>query len=169
MLLKKTLTLISIIIAILLTGCSSNGDSDIKNDVSKALGVDVSSAEISESIDTHGGFHGDGTTFVSMEITDEATAEKIKTEWNELPLTENLTALVYGVKEDTSSIGPYVTEDGETLFPQIENGYYYFNDRHSESNDGSDDADVLNRHSFNFIISIFDTDTNRLYYCKFDT
>lgn len=140
-------------------------------DISEMIGIEISDEDMNmiNHIETHGGFHGDGTTFYSMEITDENTVEEIKSEWNELPLTDNLTALVYGVKEDTSSIGPYITEGGETLFPKIENGYYYFYDRHSESKDSSDDADVLNRPSFNFIIAIFDTDTNRLYYCKFDT
>ena len=84
-------------------------------------------------------------------------------------MTENLTALVYGLKDETSSIDPYISEDGEALFPKVENGYYYFYDRHSESKDHFDDTNVLSRHSFNFVIAIFDTDTNRLYYSKFDT
>lgn len=43
------------------------------------------------------------------------------------------------------------------------------NRRHSESTDHFDDTNVLDRHSFNFVIAIFDTDTNRLYYSRFDT
>lgn len=140
-------------------------------DISEMIGIEILDEDMNmiNHIETHGGFHGDGTTFYSMEITNNDTVEEIKSEWKELPLTENLTALVYGLEDETSSIGPYISEDGEALFPKVKNGYYYFYDRHSDSKDHFDDTNVLARHSFNFVIAIFDTDTNRLYYSKFDT
>jgi len=151
-----------------LSACGTNENKPVL-EISEMLDINISDEKMINHTETHGGFHGDGTTFYSMEITEESTIEEIKSEWKELPLTENLTALVYGLEDVTSSVGPYISEDGETLFPEVENGYYYFYDRHSESTDHYDDTNVLARHSFNFVISIFDTDTNRLYYCKFDT
>ena len=148
-----------------------NNDNKPLFDISEMIGIEILDEDMNmiNHIETHGGFHGDGTTFYSMEITSNDTVDEIKSEWKELPLTENLTALVYGLEDETSSIGPYISEDGEALFPKVENGYYYFYDRHSESKDHFDDTNVLARPSFNFVIAIFDTDTNRLYYSKFDT
>ena len=161
---KKILTFITVLIMMLtLVACSitDNGNIEINN-LSEVLNIEISQESIVEKKDTENGF-------MSMKITDTKTVEEIKSEWKELPLTENLTALVYGLEDETSSIGPYISEDGEALFPKVENGYYYFYDRHSESKDHFDDTNVLSRHSFNFVIAIFDTDTNRLYYSKFDT
>ena len=166
---KKIICLILILEAVLLSACGSKDSIEPTLDISKMIDIEIKDHNMINHIETHGGFHGDGTTFYSMEIVNNDTIEEIKSEWKEMPLTENLTALVYGLKDETSSIGPYISEDGEALFPKVENGYYYFYDRHSESKDRFDDTDVLDRHSFNFIIAIFDTDTNRLYYSKFDT
>lgn len=146
-----------------LVACSitDNGNIEINN-LSEVLNIEISQESIVEKKDTENGF-------MSLKITDTKTVEEIKSEWKELPLTENLTALVYGLEDETSSIGPYISKDGVVLFPEVENGYYYFYDRHSESTDHFDDTNVLDRHSFNFVIAIFDTDTNRLYYSRFDT
>ena len=161
---KKTISFIMIAALIFtLSACGTN-DNNKKTilDISDMLDIEISQESVI-------GMQNDDNGFVSLEITDTNTVDEIKSEWKELPLTENLTALVYGLEDETSSIGPYISEDGEALFPKVENGYYYFYDRHSESKDHFDDTNVLSRHSFNFVIAIFDTDTNRLYYCKFDT
>lgn len=152
-----------------LVACNSSENDKPIAEISEMLDINISDENMINHIETHGGFHGDGLTFYSMEITDEDIVEEIESEWRSLPLTENITALVYGIKNESSSIGPYISEDGEALFPNVENGYYYFYDRHSESTDHYDDTDILDRHSFNFVIAVFDTDTNRLYYSKFDT
>ena len=161
---KKTISFIMIAALIFtLSACGTN-DNNKKTilDISEMLDIEISQESVI-------GKQNDDNGFVSLEITDTNTVDEIKSEWKELPLTENLTALVYGLEDETSSIGPYISEDGEALFPKVENGYYYFYDRHSESKDHFDDTNVLSRHSFNFVIAIFDTDTNRLYYSKFDT
>lgn len=161
---KKTISFIMIAALIFtLSACGTN-DNNKKTilDISEMLDIEISQESVI-------GMQNDDNGFVSLEITDTNTVDGIKSEWKELPLTENLTALVYGLEDETSSIGPYISEDGEALFPKVENGYYYFYDRHSESKDHFDDTNVLSRHSFNFVIAIFDTDTNRLYYSKFDT
>ena len=169
---KKTISFIMILTMIFtLSACGTKESKKPQFDISEMIGIEILDEDMKmiNHIETHGGFHGDGTTFYSMEIINDDTIEEIKSEWKELPLTENLTALVYGLEDETSSIGPYISEDGEALFPNVENGYYYFFDRHDESEDHFDDVNVLSRHSFNFVIAIFDTDTNRLYYSKFDT
>ena len=161
---KKTISFIMIAALIFtLSACGTN-DNNKKTilDISEMLDIEISQESVI-------GMQNDDNGFVSLEITDTNTVDEIKSEWKELPLTENLTALVYGLEDETSSIGPYISEDGEALFPKVENGYYYFYDRHSESKDHFDDTNVLARHSFNFVIAIFDADTNRMYYSKLDT
>ena len=161
---KKMVTFITVLIMMLtLVACSITDNENVEiNNLSEVLNIKISQESILEKKDTENGF-------ISLKVTDTKTVEENKSEWKELPLTENLTALVYGLEDETSSIGPYISKDGVALFPEVENGYYYFYDRHSESTDHFDDTNVFDRHSFNFVIAIFDTDTNRLYYSRFDT
>lgn len=54
-------------------------------------------------------------------------------------------------------------------FPPVQNGCYYFEDRHSRSADPHSDSGLFQRHSFNVTFALYDADTQTLYYCKFDT
>ena len=49
--------------------------------------------------------------------------------------------------------------------PQIEHGYYYFLNKQTNNQD----TDVLNSPSLNFVIAMFDSDSNTLYYFELDT
>lgn len=164
-----------------LTGCAGVGISGfvkqedlLKLSISTELSIDCDSADITYSYDSHGGFHGDGTSFYQLNFPDDSIVDDISKSagWSELPLTENLTALVYGNQIGDCLYEPSIIKDddpGHPLFPQIENGYYCFIDRHSESTNTKDDTDVLNRYSENFTIAIYDTDSDTLYYSKLDT
>jgi hypothetical protein len=155
---------------LLFSGCQSG--TSTRDQWLYALGIDPSSATVVESSDSHSGFHGDGLLFAQISIADDSVGAILsqRDEWKPLPLAENLTALAYGITTETSQTGPYLTnEANEPVFPEIQNGYYYFEDRHSQSTDPYDDADVLGRNSFNFTLAIYDTDTNTLYYAEFDT
>lgn len=154
----------------ILVGCQSNNSFQSK--MSNTLGIDVSKGTEIAHNDSHGGFHGDGMTFVSISFSDNAILSQIleNNEWKPMPLTQNLSILAYGITTDDSRIGPYLTgENREAVMPEIENGYYYFIDRHSQSTNSHDDSEVLNRYSLNFTIAIYDVDTNILYYAKLDT
>lgn len=155
-----------------LTACSSNSEG---NDISNILGINISNGTIITDSDTHGGFHGDGYTFVAVSFDDTAgaaVADDISgnSGWSMLPLTDNLQTAVYGKQDGDASYGPYIiTDDSDTVIPAIEHGYYYFYDRHSESKNPKDDTDLLSRHSFNFTIALYDMDNNNLYYYEMDT
>ena len=170
-LMKRLFCIILSICLLLMAGCSKSGS--ITDDISMAIGIDLSDAEYATSIDTHGGFHGDGNTIVSMPVSSESVLEQIQNnpQWHSLPFTENLTAVVYGITDENSSIGPYITVDDtrSPAVPEITNGYYFFLDRHSQSTDPHDDTNVLSRASFNLTIAIYDCDTEMLYYLEFDT
>ena len=59
--------------------------------------------------------------------------------------------------------------DGAPVIPEVENGYYYFLDRHSQSTNPKYDSGVLGRASYNFTIAIYDEDRQTLYYAELDT
>ena len=53
--------------------------------------------EIIEVADTHGGFHGDGEYYIILDCkNNKEKALKAVRGWNELPMTENLSLMVYG-------------------------------------------------------------------------
>ena len=170
---KKRVCVLSTLLmaAIILTGCHEKSEAT-QNRISKALGVDVKEGIVTASEDSHGGFHGDGMYFVTLEFSDGIFSDQTSEVqgWSSLPLSENLMKLVYGIEDDTSKIGPYLTvEIGKPVIPNIQNGCYYFLDRHSKSVDSYDDSEVLNRGSLNLTIAIYDMDTDTLYYVEYDS
>ena len=166
---KKWMTVCMAILCLFLTGCAMQTD---KNAISDELGVDLSSGKQISYSEGHGGFHGDGMTYVVLKFSNDTALEQIRENeaWNEFPLDDTVTALVYGLSDTTDgtmySVGPFITdEQGAACIPEIQNGYYYLLDRHSEKGE----TEILERASFNFTLGIYDTDTDILYYCKFDT
>ncbi len=166
---KLFLRYITVIVLLLsLSSCSNPYNEEIYKQnnlksVSESIGIDITGCSIGQYIENHAAF-GDGTTFVKALITDTESVEIISGFWKPLPLSESLSEFAYGTEERAA-----FSCDGKQLFSFVENGYYYFYDNHSESTDPYDDTDLLNRYSVNFEMAIFDSDTNILYYCKFDT
>lgn len=171
---QKRLYVVLVISVLLfsLCGCRGEKSNSVLRNISKVIGVDISSGEVLSESDSHGGFHGDGLAVIEIQFTDTALSEQIEEneEWNLLPLTETLTALVYGIQTENSSVGPMIHDgNGTPLIPAVENGYYFFRDRHSQSTDPKNDSGVLGRGSYNFTIAIFDADHQILYYMELDT
>ena len=106
--------------------------------------------------DTHGGFQGDGTYHLILDCSGnkEKASENIKN-WNRLPLSENLDKIMYEHS---------LTE--QVHLPMIENGYYMFENRQTDS---TDDSELRDSYSYNFSIAVYDCDTDRMYYYDFDT
>lgn len=132
--------------------------------ISKALDIDVRNAAVTVSYDDHTGFHGDGTMYAVLYLENDKLEQIISAPggWNTLPLTENLTTLVYGIRTDTNTYGPYI---GVTV-PKIREGYYFFLDRKNKTY--SDDM-VLTGTSINYTIALYDSENDLLYYCEYDT
>ena len=119
-----------------------------------------------DELDTHGGFHGDGAHYLILDCSNNVeTALKNVEKWKKLPLSEHLEVLMFGGEKNGIAYGYNLSE--EAHMPKIENGYYCFMDRQSE--DTSDDSGLFTRYSFNIILAVYDSDTNMLYYFKFDT
>jgi len=135
--------------------------------VSKYLGIDCSRGIANEYIETHGGFLGDGDTFIEIQFQNEDFEKRIRESegWRELPLTENLKIIIYGISDEEKDWESRVASE----IPEIRNGYYYFEDRHSESMDKYDDSEIFDRSSYNYTIAVYDADKMILYYCEEDT
>ncbi|MCC8049034.1 MAG: hypothetical protein LIP10_00010 [Clostridiales bacterium] len=158
--------LLILLIPVVFTGCSARNKLD---SVSEALGVDVSSGSEASNYDTHSG-NGDGTSCIVLNFYDDTVLKEIKgkAEWKAFPLDETVQTLVYGTEDETGKYGPYLTDDGNPLVPEIQNGYYLLIDRQDE-NEQATEEDILHRSSFNFSLGLYDTDTNTLYFCQLDT
>lgn len=170
---KQTLCILMVFALLAcLAGC---GSTDIRRELSETLGVDLTGAAILEENDTHGGFHGDGTTCIALELTapqKEAVlaAAAMDPHWHDLPLSETAEILLYGAESANGISGPYLHDGSYTpLVPEITGGCWFFLDRHSGASDGVSDENVLQRSSLNFTIALYDADTGILYYLKMDT
>ena len=131
------------------------------------LGIDRDAYTVLHEQDSHGGFHGDGLYAVALDCADRMEEmQALTSDWQELPLTENLELLLYGGEKDGWSYAYDLAE--ETAIPQIENGCYFFNNRHSRAIDSQDD-DIFSQHSFNLSLAIFDRDQDILYLLCYDT
>ena len=159
---------ILLLILFLLSGCS---EKDPLREISDAIGVNVTGGTLLEHTDSHGGFLGDGESILFIRLTEEQAAELMRSVrenefWHPLPLSENLSAAVYGSRTETRSFGPLFPEGA---VPPVENGVWFFRDRHSQSTNPANTSGLHDRSSWNFTAAIFDADTNSLYYLELDT
>lgn len=122
-------------------------------------GVDLTCGSLVSDTDTHGGFHGDGYRLIQMKYDHDEELREIEKSgnWKSLPLSDNLQTFLYQ---------PY---DSELNIPEIENGYYYFEDRNTEAEDPADDTELLDRYSFYFTAALYDSDNNCMYFMTYDT
>lgn len=160
-------TAFSLAILFFLFAFSACGSKSVQETVSAELGIDASGGKEISATDTHGGFHGDGVSSVALSFSDLSVLDEIKgnAEWKAFPLDDTVQALVYGVNDETSSIGPFINDGtGNPLVREIQNGYYIPIDRQKDQG-----TDILERSSFNVTVGLYDTDTNTLYYCTLDT
>lgn len=163
------------IILILMFQMSACDSTDFSEEISEKIGVDVSSGKEITVSDTHGGFHGDGTTYVVLEFSNNKLEEKIKNneKWSKLPLHKGAETLAYGTRNEENSgieiLGPYMTnEENNVLMPKVENGYYFLFNKENEKR-GITCEEIKNASSLNVILAIYDTDKQRLYFCEEDT
>lgn len=140
------------------------------------LGVDIGQGTVTTSLDTHGGFLGDGLTFISVVFPDDYAESALSGDallnnekWSPLPFTRELSVLVYGDEERNEGAHIVAGNEGTALIPGIENGYYCFIDRYKISDERPEDKNILERYSQNFTLVIYDCDTRTLYYAKLDT
>lgn len=155
---KKVLFSLVLMLTLLLFGCGAE---------QTVFGLSAEEFAVVTQTDSHGGFHGDGLHVLVLDCAQnrEKALETVEG-WNSLPLSEPLRLMMYGGEKDGVVYG-YLGE--KNLLPEIENGFYRFEDRHDQSRDPADDTSLLSRASFNFSLAVYDADTDRLYYFEMDT
>lgn len=165
----KLKVIIVILCFFLLSGCSTQSKSKY---IFNELGISIPKDFEINYVDTHSGFHGDGTMYATIKVKDKV-ADKLYAEitesnsWRKLPLSENIQLIMYGgiIK---NTIYNYMLAD-EVGMPKVVNGYYIFIDRFENKNTINEDTQLFGRNSFNFTLAIYDIDNNILYYYEIDT
>ena len=108
---------------------------------------------------------------ISLAGTDQAPALSQEAGWYATPLPEELEAVWYGLTRETDqgeeSVGPYLPEG--VSVPQVESGYYFFQDRHREAEDPGDPSNLFSRNAYNFTAALYDAGSETLYYYELDT
>ncbi len=150
--------IISIILVLLLSGCSKNTINKIANE----LDTNLDKCSIVKESDTHGGFLGDGEYFVKM----NCSSIKINNNWQELPLPDEIDEVLTMKWCDNKDCKDFYHKYN---IKDLKVGFYYFIDRHSESKNKNDYKDINNRSSYNFTIAIYNKINEELYYYEIDT
>ena len=123
-------------------------------------GINVIWGDPLNAIDTHGGFHGDGSSLHAYHFTDSSMQPEMEDSrlWKKLPFSENVSNLINNEFDECAS-----------AIPEITNGYYFFYDRHSQAKDPYDESELWNRHAVNCTVAIYDADEDILYVFEKDT
>ena len=122
--------------------------------VNREANVDVSGGTILENWDDHGGFLGDGQTFVKMQFS-EADAQALEAQlgdaqWEECPLSTTVKTLC--------------SLTGDVEIPAVTDGSWLLQDRQTDTQ-----GNILERSSFNFTLIVYDRTQRILYYYELDT
>lgn len=141
------LTIIIFIVYLIMLPSEEN----VYEKIGKELRFDTSDCEIIKSEDSHGGFHGDGETYIILNCQNNPLK---LFEWKSLPLPSNLNK----------------TLNKEQEISKVEEGYYYFvNTFNRYYNTGIDIHDESSLSMNNYLIEIYDKKNNFLYYYEFDS
>lgn len=132
-----------------------------KMSVSVKLTLNCLPADMTAWYESHGGFHGDGTTFYRLEFPHDSNVKAIQRskKWHELPMTDEIEPL------------SFITIDNDwehRLIPSVEHGYYCFIDSYSMIEKDPVDG-TMERYYLNYTIAVYDTDNNILYYGVWDS
>ena len=145
--------------------------------VEKAYHLQLDGATVDEAWDTHGGFHGDGNTYIvlslSESIEDQITAQnneyisetKTGGPWyriNEYPVA--YASMAQEVKDYRNSEGGY-----PQILPEITNGYFCVINSFDNKNEYVFLTEDASLGSFwNWELAVYDIDQMKLYYYESD-
>ena len=140
--------------------------------VERTTGAKVRDAKLVFHEDTHGGFHGDGDTFMAFDCSEAGEEfESSLSAWRELPMSDKLYYALFDQRADMGEpLGRLFARfdigyDHDT--PAVKDGLYYFANRHNKAK--SRDDENLSFHSWNFTFAVYDRETKKLYYMEVDT
>ena len=142
---------VSIGLAVMMGFCScvkTETPLKVKERAEERLRLDLSATVTLDEWDNHGGFHGDGEAFVKLSTSEGfETQLEGKEGWNEFPLTGEAYEYYYEWSGTFGSV-----QKGEKVIPEIQNGYWYFE----------------NTGPMNWDFAAFDKDMGIFYYYEWD-
>ena len=173
--LRRTLAA-GLAVALVLACCAAcQGDDALP----AVLGIDPALGQVADHWDDHGGMGNDGSAYWEVAFSPEEAAALEQAlpaaeGWQPLPLSDEARRLLYGTDgmEETGegaflSMSPYLTkQDGSPLFPQVEEGYWFFYDKQTSAYTAEG---VKERPSCNFIAALYDPAAHTLYCGELDT
>lgn len=135
----------------------------------QALDLSLPRGEITSYLDTHSGFHGDGDVYAIMQLNQRqgsTFAAKLSQRegWHSGAVSETLSLALYGGERDGVTYGPC----GKDL-PQVQDGFWYFQDRSGEGSSPYSDRDLLSRSAQNFTFALYNPEDSTLYFYELDT
>lgn len=154
---KGLAALLAALLLLCLTACSGK---DHAQSLSKLLRLDVSGGTVEAFEDSHGGFLGDGAAYWVITFPDDSVRKTIEesSAWQPLPMTAAVNHLAC-----------HLLDGQPPCLPEVEQGWYFFYDRHDQSRDPWDAAAAMGRHSYNFTAAVYNADTDTLYCLVLDT
>ena len=172
-LLKIVYIILSIIAFILLIDSILQISNEKKFDkyIEKITGIDIKQCKKLNYEETHGGFLGDGDTYIEWDCSNIKVSINEK-EMIPYPLTEKLSRTLFETITD-ERVYEY-NFGGSHGLPKIAKGYYYFYDdycaKYKDIRNCKSDENLLEvRASFNFTFIAYDENTKKLYYLEIDT
>ena len=115
----KNILLAAGIAALLLFPLSACGDVSRQSEISREIQLDLSGGTQVSDYDTHSG-NGDGISCTAFDFSEHPLTPELEASpaWTSFPLSTTAKALVYGILDENSSTGPYLTDgDGVPLVP----------------------------------------------------
>ncbi len=151
-------------------------ESVVQSLVQGDLGLGLHVGEITGFYDDHGGWLGDGETYIEIRCPDPGLAGTLagRGDWQPMPVSRDVRIVVYGLVEGNVTRGPVIHSGGKPRVPKIEHGYWCLVDRQPESYRTERVRDdepysINNRYSYNLTIGLYDTDHDILYVLALDT
>ena len=124
-----------------------------------------------EGTDTHGGFHGDGTSYYKLAFSETEKLESVLADmadqeetWHSLPMPGEISQLIhmpYGEEMDRT-VHEQINGWIEKELPGLCDGYWYFKDRNTVDHSPSGAAR-------NYTIAVYDLGTKQFYYYEYDS
>lgn len=134
-----------------------------KKYISKITGIDIEKCSIEEENDTHGGFLGDGESFLKINCSNIDDLRDFSN-WKKMPLSSFLKEALELWKCDDCLLN----SERYSIF-ENNSGYYYFVDRNSEATDIYDETTINERYSYNFSLVVYDENNKIFYFYGLDT
>ncbi|HHX37985.1 MAG TPA: hypothetical protein GX717_08400 [Clostridiaceae bacterium] len=159
---KTTLVMVlTFVIMLVLSACGGNKVEQVAADLglSGIEGRVVSASSFREG-------SGYAMTFTAIDVKDSGVLNEIKEsdDWRELPMSDQLEVGVYGASDGKNVLPPRIHDsDGAPVFPRVDKGYYRVIDLdYVENND-----EETKGPDYDYIMAIYDSDKDKLFYAKF--